>query len=110
MNRHVNLRELSPSEVDQLVTIKGLVIRTSPIMPDMRAGIIFIFDKIGFFKCTSCDYTITVDNIKGKIAEPSKCPNSECGVSNSMVLIHNRCIFSDKQIVKVQETPGLILC
>lgn len=23
-----------------------------------------------------------------------------------MVLIHNRCLYSDKQIVKVQETPG----
>ena len=63
---------------------------------------------LGFFKCTSCDHTITIDNVKGKIAEPSKCPRTECGVSNCMVLVHNRCIFSDKQVVKVQETPGFL--
>lgn len=38
IDRTVNLRELSPSDVDQLITIKGLVIRSSPVIPDMRAG------------------------------------------------------------------------
>lgn len=50
VDRHVNLRELSPSDVDQLVTIKGLVIRTSAIMPDMRAGFASWVGKFRLFQ------------------------------------------------------------
>ena len=31
-----------------------------------------------------------------------------CGQTNSMVLIHNRSSFSDKQVIKLQETPDLV--
>lgn len=89
-------------DVDQLITIKGLVIRSSSILPDMRTA---------FFKCANCDYCMTVENVKGKVQEPLKCPRNECHANHSMVLIHNRCIYSDKQLVKVQETPGKhLLC
>ncbi|CAE6477654.1 unnamed protein product [Rhizoctonia solani] len=34
----VNMRELNPSDTDKLVAIKGLVIRATPIIPDMSQG------------------------------------------------------------------------
>ena len=43
---------------------------------------------------------------QGRIQEPSACQN--CSARNSMNLIHNRCLFADKQIVKLQETPESI--
>lgn len=95
----VNMRELNPADIDQLVTIKGLVIRTSNIIPDMR---------MGFFKCLKCNYEFEVDNVKGVIQEPSKCPRKDCDALHSLSLIHNRCQFNDKQIVRVQETPDCI--
>ncbi|KAJ8323951.1 hypothetical protein BDV3_002130 [Batrachochytrium dendrobatidis] len=96
IQRTVNLRELNPSDIDQLVTIKGLLIRSSPVLPDL---------KDAFFRCTSCDCSVEVNNDRGQIREPTVCPSNECKMKNSMQLIHNRCLFSDKQICRLQETP-----
>ncbi|KAJ3011977.1 hypothetical protein HKX48_006546 [Thoreauomyces humboldtii] len=94
--RSVNLRQLNPSDIDQLVTVKGILIRASPIIPDLKQA---------FFRCHVCDHTIVVDSEGGRIAEPTKCPRDLCKSNNSMVLVHNRCVFSDKQICRLQETP-----
>jgi len=34
----INLRDLNPGDMDKLVSVKGLVIRTTPIIPDMKEG------------------------------------------------------------------------
>jgi DNA replication licensing factor MCM4 len=34
----INMRDLNPSSTDQIITVKGLVIRATPIIPDMREG------------------------------------------------------------------------
>lgn len=36
LGRSVNMRELDPSDIDQLVTVKGLLIRASPVIPDLK--------------------------------------------------------------------------
>lgn len=95
----VNMRELDPSDIDKLITIKGLIIRVSSIVPDMR---------VAYFVCARCGQPHTVENVKGRIAEPRRCPRPECGLPDSMVLVHNRCLFSDKQLIKIQETPDAI--
>jgi hypothetical protein len=97
--RTVNMRELDPSDLDKLITIKGLIIRVSNIVPDMR---------VAFFVCSTCSHTVTVENVRGHISEPSRCPRDGCGAMHSMVLVHNRCLFSDKQYIKIQETPGTL--
>ena len=93
------MRELNPNDIDKLVSIKGLVIRSTPILPDM---------KNAFFKCNVCDHTIIVENDRGIIQEPRKCPRQQCNSANSMQLIHNRSIFANKQIIKLQETPDIV--
>ncbi|TIB11554.1 hypothetical protein E3P89_02259 [Wallemia ichthyophaga] len=95
----VNMRELNPSDTDKLVSIKGLVIRATPIIPDM---------KNAFFKCTICQHTHQVEIDRGRIAEPSRCPRDVCNYQGTMALIHNRCEFADKQIVRLQETPDSV--
>ena len=40
---------------------------------------------------------------RGRIAEPAVCP--QCQTLHSMALIHNRSLFTDKQMVKLQESP-----
>ncbi|GAB1218531.1 hypothetical protein ATERTT37_007790 [Aspergillus terreus] len=95
----VNMRELDPADMDKLVAIKGLVIRTTPIIPDMKEA---------FFRCQACHHGLQVDIDRGRIAEPTVCPRPACNEKNSFELIHNRCAFADKQVVKLQETPDSI--
>ncbi|WPH04877.1 Hypothetical protein R9X50_00777400 [Acrodontium crateriforme] len=99
LDNTVNLRELNPNDMDKMVAIKGLVIRTTPVIPDM---------KDAFFRCSVCHHTVKVDLDRGKIAEPTRCPREICNASNSMQIVHNRSGFADKQIIKLQETPDAV--
>ncbi|KXS09440.1 MCM-domain-containing protein [Gonapodya prolifera JEL478] len=96
LGRSVNMRELNPADIDQLVTVKGLLTRASPILPDM---------KTAFFQCTNCDTTVEVQVNRGKIEEPNVCPYQACAQKQSLKLVHNRCTFADKQNWRLQETP-----
>ncbi|RDA91751.1 hypothetical protein CP533_4777 [Ophiocordyceps camponoti-saundersi (nom. inval.)] len=95
----INLRELNPSDMDRLVCIKGLVIRTTPVIPDM---------KDAFFRCNVCNHSVNVGVDRGKIREPTQCPRQICESKNSMQIVHNRCTFEDKQVIKLQETPDAV--
>lgn len=98
LEQKTGMRELNPSDIDKLVSVKGLVIRSSPIIPDMKEA---------FFKCHVCNHTVQVEIDRGTISEPTQCPRPECAQKNSMQLVHNRSLFLDKQIVRLQETPDL---
>jgi len=99
LDKTTNLRELNPQDMDKLVSVKGLVIRTTPVIPDM---------KDAFFRCSVCHHTLKVDIDRGKIAEPTRCPREICSASNSMQIVHNRSGFADKQVIKLQETPDSV--
>ncbi|GFX28107.1 DNA replication licensing factor mcm4-A [Trichonephila clavipes] len=89
-----NLRLLSPEDIDRLITISGMVIRTSNLIPEMRGA---------FFTCNVCFETITVELDRGRIAEPNVCKN--CNTNYTFGLNHNRSQFTDKQMIKIQESP-----
>ena len=95
----LNMRDLNPSDTDKLVCIKGLVIRATPIIPDM---------KIAFFRCTVCSHTLQVEIDRGKIQEPTRCPRDVCAQLASLILIHNRSEFADRQVIRLQETPDSV--
>ncbi len=99
MDKVTNLRDLNPSDMDKLICIKGLVIRTTPVIPDMRQA---------FFRCNVCSHSLLVGLDRGKIREPTECPRPLCNSKNSMQIIHNRCEFEDKQVIKLQETPDAV--
>ncbi|KAI9846953.1 MAG: DNA replication licensing factor, mcm4 component [Thelocarpon superellum] len=96
LDRSINLRDLNPNDMDKMISIKGLVIRTTPIIPDMKKA---------FFRCSLCNHTVEVDIDRGKIPEPTECPRMMCKEPNSMQIVHNRSSFADKQVIKLQETP-----
>lgn len=89
-----NMRSLNPEDIDQLITISGMVIRCSNIMPEMREA---------FFKCIVCCFTTTVEIDRGRITEPTLC--SSCNTNHCFTLVHNRSQFTDKQMIKLQESP-----
>ncbi|XP_069777639.1 DNA replication licensing factor MCM4 isoform X2 [Narcine bancroftii] len=92
--RTKNMRSLNPEDIDQLITVSGMVIRSSQLIPEMQEA---------FFSCQVCAFCTRVEVDRGRIAEPSVCKN--CNTTHSMALIHNRSLFSDKQMVKLQESP-----
>lgn len=73
-----------------------MVIRLSNIIPEMREA---------FFSCNVCNHSVTVEIDRGRIVEPTLCSN--CNTNHSYTLIHNRSQFSDKQAIKLQESPGI---
>ncbi|CAG5896624.1 unnamed protein product [Menidia menidia] len=89
-----NMRSLNPEDIDQLITISGMVIRTSQLIPEMQEA---------FFQCQVCAFSARVEVDRGRIAEPAVCRH--CNTTHSLALVHNRSVFSDKQMIKLQESP-----
>jgi DNA replication licensing factor MCM4 len=89
------MRELEPHDIDRLVCISGMILRVSSIIPDMKQAM---------FKCAICDHEEIVFNESGKVREPIRC-GGNCKYRATMQIVHNRCLFADKQIIKLQETP-----
>ncbi|XP_065208146.1 DNA replication licensing factor MCM4 [Planococcus citri] len=89
-----NMRALNPEDIDHLITISGMVIRTSNLIPEIREA---------FFKCIVCSFVTSVTIERGYINEPTLC--SSCSTNHCFQLVHNRSQFTDKQVVKLQESP-----
>jgi DNA replication licensing factor MCM4 len=87
------MRALDPSSIDTLVSVKGMVTRCSTIIPDLKQA---------YFRCCRCSHVVEVMIERGRIEEPSSCP--ACQINNAMEIVHNRCLFSDKQMIRMQET------
>ena len=94
-----DLRDLDPENIDQLVAVAGMVTRTSSVVPDLKQA---------HYKCVVCGGSVDVLVDRGRVDEPSKCARAGCGAKGAMELIHNRCIFTDRQIVRLQEAPSQI--
>ncbi|KAK6588449.1 DNA replication licensing factor MCM4 like AAA+ ATpase [Cryptosporidium xiaoi] len=102
-----NMREVNPSDIEQLISIRGIVIRCSDIIPEMQKAV---------FRCThtyhvngvntNCDHREYRLLIGGEVDEPTLCP--VCNSKYSFELVHNLCQFSNKQILKIQELPDTI--
>lgn len=93
------MRQMNPSDIEKLVSIHGIVIRCSDLVPDMNTGT---------FQCTTdgCKNEVKVKLSHWTIEEPSRCET--CGASHSFQIMHNDCAFSDRQILKLQEKPELV--
>ena len=89
-----HMRALDPVKMDSLLAVRGMIVRSSPIIPDL---------KVAHFQCCICGHDIQVRIDRGRIQEPHACP--QCNCRDSYALTHNRCIFADKQLVRLQETP-----
>lgn len=74
------------------------------MLSDWFKTVSFAFYSTAFFQCYVCHASVTVEIDRGRISEPALCRN--CNTNHSMVLIHNRSQYTDKQITKLQESPG----
>ena len=99
LHRLTNMRGLNPEDIDSFIAVQGMVIRCGSLLPEMR---------VAYFQCTVCGHGVEVSVTDGELVQPTKCHNALCLSSHSYSLIHNRCSFEDKQLIKLQETPDSI--
>lgn len=92
-----SMRELNPKQISTLVSIRGMVIRASNVIPDIQRAM---------YRCTKCGAMTDVMIAYGRIDEPRICRS--CNSRDSFTLIHSRSTFSDKQMVRLQEAPESI--
>jgi len=91
------MRDLDPNNIDQMLCVRGMVLRTSPVIPDLKQA---------FFRCSVCAHSVDVIINMGRIEEPHLCDG--CKAAGTMQVIHNRCVFTDKQLIRLQEAPDEI--
>ncbi|KAK1861290.1 hypothetical protein I4F81_003874 [Pyropia yezoensis] len=77
-----------------VVAVRGMVIRASPVVPDLFNA---------FYRCSVCRHERTVAVARGMLDEPPRC--AACGGKAAYALVHNRCQFTDRQAVRLQEAP-----
>lgn len=97
LRKKSRMRDLNPADINRLISINGIVIRCSEIQPEMKEA---------HFKCVVCNHFEPVANEGGRIPEPQDCV--KCKTRNSFEIIHNLCLFADRQYIKLQETPETV--
>ncbi|OIV95224.1 hypothetical protein TanjilG_21614 [Lupinus angustifolius] len=89
------LRGLTTSEIGRLVSVTGVVTRTSEVRPELLQGT---------FKCLDCGGVIKNVEQQFKYTEPIICGDVTCNNRTRWVLLRQESKFADWQRVRMQET------
>ncbi|KAF7840260.1 DNA replication licensing factor MCM6 [Senna tora] len=89
------LRELTTAEIGKLVSVAGVVTRTSEVRPELLQGT---------FKCLECGGVIKNVEQQFKYTEPIICANATCSNRTRWALLRQESKFTDWQRVRMQET------
>ncbi|WCJ33290.1 DNA replication licensing factor MCM6 [Euphorbia peplus] len=89
------LRELSTAEIGKLVSVTGVVTRTSEVRPELLQGT---------FRCLDCGGVIKNVEQQFKYTEPTICVNAMCNNRMRWALLRQESKFADWQRVRMQET------
>eukprot|EP01105_Mastigella_eilhardi_P028874 TRINITY_DN9836_c0_g1_i1.p1 TRINITY_DN9836_c0_g1~~TRINITY_DN9836_c0_g1_i1.p1 ORF type:complete len:754 (+),score=168.26 TRINITY_DN9836_c0_g1_i1:144-2264(+) len=98
----ISIRALTAQHISQLVKIHGIVVSASRVQPHVVQL---------YLRCRSCGHE-TVLHTQGTAPPqiPRLCPSREdkkCAL-DSLVPIPDKCVFMDKQTMKLQESPESI--
>ncbi|KAL1542164.1 MCM DNA helicase complex subunit mcm6 [Salvia divinorum] len=89
------LRELATAEIGKLVSVSGVVTRTSEVRPELLQGT---------FKCLECGSVIKNVEQQFKYTEPIICLNATCQNRTNWALMRQESKFTDWQRVRMQES------
>ncbi|KAK4259895.1 hypothetical protein QN277_006183 [Acacia crassicarpa] len=89
------LRELTTAEIGKLVSVTGVVTRTSEVRPELLQGT---------FKCLECGGVVKNVEQQFKYTEPAVCLNATCLKAPRWALLRQDSKFTDWQRVRMQET------
>ncbi|KAJ4828463.1 MCM DNA helicase complex subunit mcm6 [Turnera subulata] len=91
----LRLRELTTAEIGKLVSVTGVVTRTSEVRPELLQGT---------FRCVECGGIIKNVEQQFKYTEPTICVNATCNNRAKWILLRQESKFADWQRVRMQET------
>ena len=100
-----SIRDLDATHISKLVRVPGIIISASPLVS--KATLLFLM-------CRSCRHLLRlqVNSGFGGVQAPTKCqaPSVAGGAVNECppnpyVVVHDRSIFVDQQVLKLQESP-----
>ncbi|ESQ39541.1 hypothetical protein EUTSA_v10000779mg [Eutrema salsugineum] len=89
------LRELTTAEIGKLVSVTGVVTRTSEVRPELLYGT---------FKCLDCGSVIKNVEQQFKYTQPTICVSPTCLNRTKWALLRQESKFADWQRVRMQET------
>jgi replicative DNA helicase Mcm len=95
-SNEVKLREIRSKHIDQLIYVKGIIIRSTAVKPQIT---------IAAFECPACGNIMQETQIMGKLKMPRACSNPNCNNNKDFRINTDNSIFIDHQIVTVQESP-----
>ncbi|KAG5228080.1 hypothetical protein OIU76_017570 [Salix suchowensis] len=91
----MRLRELTTAEIGKLVSVTGVVTRTSEVRPELLQGT---------FRCLECGGVVKNVEQQFKYTEPTICANATCSNKMRWALLRQESKFADWQRVRMQET------
>ncbi|XP_047319032.1 DNA replication licensing factor MCM6 [Impatiens glandulifera] len=89
------LRELATADIGRLVSVSGVVTRTSEVRPELLYGT---------FKCLGCGALMKNVEQQFKYTEPIICTNATCNNKGNWLLLRQESKFADWQRVRMQES------
>lgn len=93
------LRELDTFQIGKLISVSGVVTRTSEVRPELLSG---------NFKCLDCGAVIKNVEQQFKYTQPLLCTNATCSNSDRFTLVRGESTFVDWQRVRMQENSNEI--
>jgi replicative DNA helicase Mcm len=93
----IGIRDLRSEHLRTLVMIDGLISKTTAVKPILQVGI---------FRCRYCGTTQEIPQTTPRLRMPEQCGNPACrGRRPSFELVQDESIYTDYQIIGVQEKP-----
>lgn len=95
---HVHaMRSINPVHITSMMAVRGMVIRASPVIPDIQKAM---------YRCSKCSRHVEAPIQDGRIDEPRQC--EACQARDSFILLHSRSVFADRQMMRLQEAPEAV--
>lgn len=94
--RRVGIRELNSSFIGKIVSISGVIVRSSEVMTQL---------KTGAFRCTSCQTVTPADQVGTLFTTPRACPVCNRSGPGTFELDPSLSTFEDFQSISIQERP-----
>ncbi|KAM0676578.1 MCM DNA helicase complex subunit [Binucleata daphniae] len=93
----VDIRKIQPSDIEKIINVTGIVLRTGDIIPEMVKA---------SYVCVICNNKIESESMHHAFCVDSAC--SKCEGKFCFRINESASTFADRQIVKIQELPNSV--